>query len=206
MSEEEQKSSYSNDVKQATVRLIEASPEWAELQAGKRLRLSTDLMSQARTVSGGATPQSIRNWLKTDISKEEEDERLHHRGRKSIHSPEFLKLAVGHAVERRLGLAPVSSQDIIDWARGFLNKILRQQFVSELLTSHGLSSQRTLARNSRMVDLNVADQSVEFVLEQRRWRKEFPGLMVMDETGLWSNTIPNQTYHFIGQCVISFLC
>ena len=44
MSEEEQKSSYSND-EQATVRLTEAPPEWAELQAGKRLRLSTDLVS-----------------------------------------------------------------------------------------------------------------------------------------------------------------
>lgn len=192
----EKKQSYSNAIKQATVRLIHASPEWAEIQSDTRTRLSPGLMEQARAVSGGASNDSIRRWLTSDISEESEKHRLSLRGREAAHSEDFLSLAVGYAIHRRLELLPLSAQDIIDWARGFFNVNLRHQFVSELLTRHGLSSQLAMARNSRMVDPQVAEDCVAFILELRQARKFFRRLLVMDETGLWSNTIQRKTYHF----------
>jgi len=194
-----QKQSYPASVKRAVVRIIHGSPEWEEVQNGKRLRLSPDLMDQARLAAGGASNDSIRRWLETDISDEAEKERLSHRGRKPGHSEDFRMICLGHGIKRRIALLSLSADHIIDFARGCFNVTLRQPYVSELLTSHGLTSQLAMARNSRMTDPKVADDCVEFILELRRAAKDFPGLIAMDETGLWSNVVQRRTYHFSHQ-------
>lgn len=198
------KQSYASSVKRATVRFIHSSPEWAEVQKGKRLRLSPSLLDQARTIAGGASNDSIRRWLDTDISDDAEEERLSHRGRKPGHSVDFRMICLGHGIKRRLDLLPLSAEHIIEFARGCFNVELRQPYVSELLTSHGITSQLAMARNSRMTDPKVADDSVEFILELRRAANEFPGLLGMDETGLWSNVVERRTYHFSSQYVMTF--
>lgn len=194
------KQSYSSATKQATVRFIQASSEWAELRKGKRLRLSPALLEQARTVSGGASNDSIHRWLNTDISDEAEEERLSRRGRKPGHSEDFRMVCLGFGISRRLEFLTLSGEHIIDFARGCFDVELRQQYVSELLTSYGITSQLAMSRNSRMTDPKVADESVEFILELRRGEKKFPRLMAMDETGLWSNVVERRTYHFRNQC------
>lgn len=196
MSNLKDKSSYSPGEKAAVVRLITESEEWFEIQAGKRQRISPNLLSLARTASGGASPQTIHNWLATDISEKSIKARLSNRGRKHKWSEAFVDLLVGYVIHRRLDLKAVSAQDLIDWALGFFNYVISHQRISEIMWDYGFSSQLALSRNSRMTDEQVADDCVDFILELRELMKIWKRLWFMDETGLWSNNVERLTYHF----------
>lgn len=202
MSASKEISSYSFGVKLATVRLVKATDDWKEIQEQKRRRLSSSTLTLARTVSGGATEQTIRNWLKLnldedpDAAKEEERERLAKRGAKQKFDADFKALLVGYAIHRRLSFRAVGAQDLIDFAHGTFGRVIIQQRVSEILTAYGFTSQLSMGRNSRMTDEKVVEECVAFILHIREVRKLFPYLLVMDETGLWSNVVARLTYHF----------
>lgn len=182
------------------MRLILESREWADIQAHKRRRISPQLMSLARTASGGASNHTIRNWLATDITPDAAKERLRKRGRRKKFSRDFLALLVGHAIDRRLDLLPLNAQHLIDFARGYFNIKITFQRISEVLHQFEFSSQLSMARNSRMTDEQVAQDSLDFILEVRRQREQFARILVMDETGLWSNVVQRLTYHFVNWC------
>lgn len=197
-----EKSSYSFGEKLATVRVVKASSDWKQIQEGKRRRLSPSTMSLARAASGGATDEAIRNWLKLNIdedpeaAEEEEKERLAKRGAKQKFDADFKALLVGFAIHRRLSFRAVSAQDLIDFAHGTFGRVILQQRVSEILNGYGFTSQLSMGRNSRMTDEQVVEDCVSFILELRNIRKSFWSLLVMDETGLWSNVVARLTYHF----------
>lgn len=197
MSLSKEKSSYSDGERIAAVRLIVESREWADIQAHKRQRISPRLMSLARTASGGASDRTIRNWLATDITPDATRERLRKRGRRKKFTRDFLAVLVGYAIDRRLDLLPVNAQHLIDFARGFFNIKISDQRISEVLQEFGFSSQLSMPRNSRMTDEQVALDSLEFILELRQLRQQYARLLVMDETGLWSNVVQRLTYHFV---------
>jgi hypothetical protein len=197
MSLSKEKSSYSDGERIAAVRLVVESKEWADIQAHKRRRISPHLMALARTASGGASDQSIRNWLATDITPDASCERLRKRGRRKKFSRDFLALLVGYAIDRRLDLLPVNAQHLIDFAHGYFNIKISDQRISEVLHEYGFSSQLSMARNSRMTDEQVALDSLDFILQLRREREHFSRILVMDETGLWSNVVQRLTYHFV---------
>lgn len=197
MSLSKEKSSYSDGERLAAVRIIVQSKEWGEIQAHKRQRITPRLMSLARTASGGASDDTIRNWLRTDINPEKSKERLSKRGRKKKLAEDFIAVLVGFAVDRRLALKAVNAQDLIDFARGYFNITISKQRISEILESYGFSSQLSMERNSRMTDEQVAMDSLDFILRLRQERKKIKRLLVMDETGLWSNVVQRLTYHFI---------
>jgi hypothetical protein len=194
-----EKNYYPPAVKQATVRLIQSSPEWIERGSGKRMRLSSKLMSQARVVANGATSKVIHLWLNTDISEDLEKERLSRRGRKAALSESFKKILVGRAIDHRMEFSAVSSENLIEFSLGSFNYIIKQQRVSEILNDYGFSSQLSVPRNSRMVDDQVVEDCIEFIMELRKHRKYFRRLLAMDETGLWSNVVKRLTYHFRNQ-------
>jgi hypothetical protein len=194
-----EKNYYPPAVKQATVRLIQSSPEWIERGNGKRMRLSSKLMSQARVVANGATSKIIHLWLNTDISEDLEKERLSRRGRKAALSESFKKILVGRAIDHRMELSVVSSENLIEFSLGSFNYIIKQQRVSEILNNYGFSSQLSVPRNSRMVDDQVVEDCIAFIMELRKHRKFFRRLLAMDETGLWSNVVKRLTYHFRNQ-------
>ncbi len=90
--------SYSNEIKQSTVRVVLESPEWKEICEGKRQRLSTRTLDLASVVAGGADHKTINRWMKSDISPEAEKERLSQRGRK-LEIPLSLRvLSAGYAI------------------------------------------------------------------------------------------------------------
>ncbi len=154
MSASKEISSYSFGVKLATVRLVKATDDWKEIQEQKRRRLSSSTLTLARTVSGGATEQTIRNWLKLnldedpDAAEEEERERLAKRGAKQKFDDDFKALLVGYAIHRRLSFRAVGAQDLIDFAHGTFGRVIIQQRVSEILTAYGFTSQLSMGRNS----------------------------------------------------------
>ncbi len=202
MSLNKEKRSYPFGVKLATVRIVKAQTDWKEVEQGKRRRLSLDTMTLARAASGGASDDAIRKWMNSnidedpDIAEKEEKERLSLRGAKLKFEPDFQALLVGHAIHRRLSFRAVNAQDLIDFARGTFGINIVQQRISEILIAYGFSSQLSMGRNSRMTDEKVAEDCVAFILELRVLLKAFKKLMVMDETGLWSNVVARLTYHF----------
>lgn len=202
MSSSKEKRSYPFGVKLATVRIVKAQSDWEEIQEGKRRRLSADTLTLARAASGGASDDAIRKWLNSnidedpEIAEKEEKERLSLRGAKLKLESDFQALLVGHAIHRRLSFRAVNAQDLIDFARGTFGIDIAQQRISEILIAYGFSSQLSMGRNSRMTDEKVAEDCVAFILELRVLRKTFKKLMVMDETGLWSNVVARLTYHF----------
>ena len=96
-------------------------------------------------------------------------------------------------------MCAVSAKDLINFAIGSFNYIIKQQRVSEILNDYGFSSQLSVPRNSRMVDEQVVEDSIEFILTLRVYRKFFKRLLAMDETRFWSNVVQRLTYHFRNQ-------
>jgi hypothetical protein len=194
--------SYSSDTKSATVAFVKSTPEWGEIQNGARERLPHPVLSQAQVLSGGASTDAIHRWLFEDISPSAEKERLSHRGAKTVLADDLIKLAIGYAVDPRLDLQAVDRERIIDFVHGFCGIKPQPQRVSEWLLAHGFSSQMSLARSSRMTDLDVANEAVDFLLELRARKLQPNQILVMDETGLWSNTVERLTYNFKNLSVI----
>jgi hypothetical protein len=188
--------SYSLDTKEATVRFVKGTPEWDEIERGVRERLSHPVMSQALTLSGGASEDAIHRWLMEDISPASLAERLSHRGAKPMFPEDFIKLAVGYAIDLRLDLQAVDRAAIVDFVHGFCGITPQPQRVSEWLSDHGFSSQISLPRSSRMTNLEVASEAVEFLLKLRARKLQPNQILFMDETGLWSNSVQRRTYNF----------
>jgi len=189
--------SYSSDTKAATIAFVKSTPEWAEKEKGVRERLPTSVMSQAQVLSGGASVDAIERWLEEDISPSAENERLSHRGAKPMYPEDVIKLAVGYAVDLRLDLQAVDRLAIIDFVSGFCGITPQPQRISEWLADHGFSCQMSLSRTSRMTNLDVANEAVEFLLNLRKRNLQPNQILFMDETGLWSNTVERRTYNFV---------
>lgn len=197
--------SYSNELKQAAVRVVLESEEWKEICEGKRQRLSSRTLDLASLVADGASHDSINRWIKSDISLEAEMERLSNRGRPIEIPNDVRALCAGYAINRRLELKAVSRQDIIDFARGIFDISILPQRVSEIMIEYGLSYQMAMSRNSRMVSPEVAEAAYDFIMDLRKEELEPGDIIVMDETGLWSNVTRKRTYHFVNLYELSHL-
>jgi hypothetical protein len=191
-----QKRSYSGDTARASIRAFKAAR--TEQVAHPGLALAP--LSVAQATSGGASRRTIYNWLHSNMSEEAISERLSHRGRHALLSEAQEALAVGNVIDHRLSLLPVERHTVIDFAAAYLNKNLRPQFVSAMLQKHGISLQQSLARGSRLVDLEVVDDALKIIVELRKEGWAPRNIVVMDETGIWSNTVPKKTYHFRNWC------
>ena len=67
------------------------------------------------------------------------------------------------------------------------------------MSEYGLSYQMAMSRNSRMTSIEVA-ASFDFLMDIRSMDLDPKDIIVMDETGLWSNVTRKRTYHFINLC------
>lgn len=190
------KRSYSGDTARASVRAYKA----ARTEKTSHPGLALVPLSIAQATSGGASRQTIYNWLHTDISQEAITERLSHRGRHALLSEAQEALLVGNVMDHRLNLLPVERRTVIDFAAAYLNKNLRPQFVSTMLQKRGISLQQSLPRGSRLVDLQVVAEALKIIVELREEGWAPRNILVMDETGIWSNIVPKKTYHFRNWC------
>jgi hypothetical protein len=196
------KHSYSSDTKAAVVAFVKGTSAWAEIQEGVHERLPSPVIAQAQHLAHGASEDAIHRWLFEDISPAAEQERLSHRGAKPMFPEDFIKLAVGYAVDLRLDLQSVNREKIIDFIHGFCDIKPQPQRVSEWLADHGFSSQMSIPRSSRMTHLEVANEAVDFLLALRARKLQPNQILFMDETGLWSNIVDRRTYHFVNLCAI----
>lgn len=186
------KRSYSGEAKRAAVRVLESGRKVAK-SSGSHSISPYQLASHA---AGGASKATVYRWLHEDLCDEAIEERLSQRGISAKFTVEQDSLMVGYAIHRRLHLKTVCRDDIIKFARHYLNVTPRPQYISELLNKHGLTLQVTRARNSRMTSEEVVLDAIATVLEIRQYGFPPDRIIIMDETGLWSNVVKQRTYHF----------
>ena len=139
---------------------------------------------------------TVYTWMHTDMSKCAIKKRLSRRGRKPKLAEDQEVLLIGYVIQLRLALKAVNRNDVRQFAQAYFGKKLIPQYVSDLMKKYGLSFQTSLPRQSRMIEENVVDDAMKLISELREEGWQPMNIIVMDETGIWSNSISNKTYHF----------
>jgi len=183
--------SYSGDTARAAVRAFTSAEVFMIEHPGSGPRP----IEVAQTASGGASKSEIYLWQNTDMSDKAIKNRLSKRGSKPVYPEELKKLAVGYVLNHRLSLHAVDRALVVDFFFSYLNMKVHAEYVSKLMGDYGLSFQKAMDRESRMVDKKVVEDAIEFLEEFRRegWRPD--NTYFMDETGAWSNIGPGGTYN-----------
>ena len=101
----------------------------------------------------------------------------------------------------------VSLQSLKDFISSHFSTSISIPTISKLLHDHGFSSQRAMQRESRMTTQKIVDDSIAFLETVRQYNYSSDRIIVMDETGLWSNVAAPRTYSFVGGYVsrLSFI-
>lgn len=110
------------------------------------------------------------------------------------------QLLIGYGCERRRNLLSVSQADLIDFASSHMNINLSKSTISRIMQRAGLSSQHSMKRETRMTTEKVVDDAINFLQDVRDYNYPPDRILVMDETGLWSNVVDSRTYHFRNGC------
>ena len=187
---------YSLDRKRAAVEVYRHVQEYRN--RGRSQTMSAEKL--ASVAAGGASRQQIHRWLKQDLSIEAQEAREERRGSAPLLSDDQLSLLVGFACSLRQSLKPVSLDTLTDFCNSHLTKTPSRGTLSNIMSEHGFSSQKSMSRNSRMVTESVVDDALDAIEELRSYGFERNQLLFMDETGVWSNSVRARTYHFSGWC------
>jgi hypothetical protein len=162
-----------------------------------------------RIASGAQNPprrETVYRWEREGLTKEEYNQRLSKRGRHSKLSPEQVLLLIGYLCHRRQLLLATTQQHLIDFASSHLHTKLLKSSITAMMKKHRISSQRSMARESRLTTEKVVDDAIEFLKLVRSYHYPPHRIIVMDETGLWSNVVQPKTYHFVnGHAILTFL-
>lgn len=150
-------------------------------------------LTLASVAAGGATKPRIYEWLKSDLSNDAEEET---RGASPVLNEDLEMLLVGFAVSMRSSLQPLTLATLKRFCQSYLSLSPSLPTLSRIMSKHGFSSQKVMARNSRMVSQEVVEDALAFIEEIRTYAFPPHRIICMDETGLWSNVTAPKTYHF----------
>jgi hypothetical protein len=150
----------------------------------------------ALIAAGGASRSSLFDWLNTNLDSEDEDSPEETRGRHRSLTLDQEHLLVGFACWARIGLQNVSLEILTNFCISHLDASPSLPTISRIMYSYGFSSQKSLARNSRMISLQVVEDALQAIDEIRSFNFPPHRIIAMDETGLWSNVTSPRTYHF----------
>jgi len=164
--------------------------------------LSNHRLSQLLLLVAGTKPvptnETFHRWQREALSQTQYQARLHRRGRRPSLTDEQKQLLLGYACDRRRSLIAVSLQHLRDFASTHLHTDLPNCTISLYMIAGGFSSQRSLKRNTRMTTQQVVDDSIAFLEVVRGYQYSSDRIIMMDETGLWSNVVQPRTYHYRG--------
>lgn len=186
------KRSYSYAEKQhvlSVLKGLEENPITANLKSTQKLEIA----------SGSDHPPStatIYRWKKEALTEDEHVARLKRRGRCPKLTDEQNQLLCGFACFLRQSHETVSLQRLRDFCSTHLAVTLSSSAISKRMKEWGFSSQRAMKRESRMVSQKVVDDAIDLVSTVRGYQYPPSRILVMDETGLWSNQVAPYTYHF----------
>ena len=183
---------YSGDTKRAAVAVVTA----LQRELSEHPHPTIKPFAIASEISGGASERSIRNWMKEDLSQEHINERKSHAGRPRMMSDDQEHILIGYFVHRRTNLLSVNRNVLVQFAAVYINLSIQSQRISEFLQRNNISLQTSRQRGSRRVSLKVVDDAVNFVRDLRAMNYPPDRILIMDQTGLWSNVQNPRTYHF----------
>ena len=186
------KRSYTFEERQNVLGALEAAKEAPSLSKSPQSEL-------IRIAAGKRHPPSrstIYHWLQEQLTEEEYKEKLGRRGRHAKLSPEQTQLLVGYVCYCRKCLESVTRKDLLDFVHSYFKVTISKSLITDILHKNGISSQRSLTRESRMTTQKVVDDALDFLREVRSLNYSPDRIIIMDETGLWSNLVKPRTYHF----------
>ena len=143
--------------------------------------------------------RTLRRRRSMDMSPEAVRERLSHRGRRVEWTFSKVKLILGFAVWRRLNYKAVSGNLIVKFTSTVFHKKMSLSKISDIMKKAGFSSQKTTLRNARQVSENVKKDAIETLKAIHDMNLDPRQILVMDETGVWSNTVAARTYNPSGR-------
>jgi transposase len=187
---------YSVDRKRAAVEVFRKAQECLDQDH----EISLSPMDLARAASGGASKREIYRWLKEDLSDAAIENKVENRGNHPLLSLDQVKLLLGFAVEQRCLHRAVYIQKLRVFCQSYFKLTVSKSTISNIMQNYGLSSQKSLARNSRMVSEEVVEAAIEAIEDIRGYGFPPHRIICMDETGVWSNTVKPKTYHFTNWC------
>ena len=193
-------SSYSADTKRAAVTAVNA----LESELSKHTHPTINPYTIASQIAGSASVRTIRRWRHQNLSPEAIEERKTHARRPRVISDDQEHLLIGYFIQSRLNLLSVNRDFLIKFAKDYLNLTLLPQRISEILKRNNITLQASRPRGSRGVSQKVVDDAVDFVRQVREMKYPPECVLVMDETGLWSNVQNPRTYHFKNWYFIPF--
>ena len=144
-------------------------------------------------------------WKREDLSLSEYNTRRSSRGRPRKLSELQEQLLIGYACDRRRALKRVTQADLIDFAHTHLDADLTTSTITDITKRVGFTSQRAMKRESRMTTEKVVDDSIAFLKEVRSYNYDLDRIIIMDETGLWSNVVGSRTLHPVNAYATSVL-
>ena len=194
------KRSYSFDERQQVLSVLKAAKERPELSD----LTQAQLISLAATHDHPPSVSTVYRWQHEGLSRDQYDNRLQRRGRSSKLTAEQKLLLCGYACFRRQAREGVSLQCLRDFSSTHLHTSLANSTLSVTMHDWGFSSQRAMKRESRLTTQKVVDDAIEFLSLVRSYQYSPDRIIVMDETGLWSNVVAPKTYHFRNGFVIPF--
>ena len=196
------KRSYSYEERQRILAFVSSAkerPQLSSLNIAQLLELACPLPPVPHV-------NTYFRWHREQLSLQEYEERHSSWGRHRKLSELQEKLLVGYACDQRRALRVVSQRDVIDFAKTHFNISLSNCSVTAITQRAGLSTQRAMQRESRMTTQKVVDDAITFLKEVRSYKYSLDRIMIMDETGLWSNVAAPRTLHFInGSATLLFL-
>jgi hypothetical protein len=150
----------------------------------------------ASVASGGASRTQIYAWRNEDLSEHAQEMREETRGGERVLTEAQEMLLVGFAISERSALNPVVLRGLSDFCSSYLTKNPSLPTISRIMADHGLSSQRTMTRASRLTTAEVVEDALSNIEVIRSYNFPPDRLLFMDETGLWSNVTQLKTYNF----------
>lgn len=180
---------YSNERKRAAIAIFHEV---------KRLKKENDApfldpVALASIAAGGASRTQIYEWSRQGLP---DDPPIERRGARRLLSEDQESLLVGFACNTRSSLLPLSLELLRRFAQNYMRVTISLSTLCTIMQRHGFSSQKSLGRNSRMVDPQVVDEAILALEEIRSYGFSPDRIICMDETGLWSNVAAPRTYHF----------
>jgi transposase len=173
----------------SALKRLEEDPATSHLTSARRIQLA----------AGADHPPSraaIYRWKSEALTEAQHNARLQRRGRSSKLTDEQKQLMCGFACYLRHSQETVSLQRLRDFSSAHLGETLANSTISDLMHSWGFSSQRAMKRESRLTTQKVVDDAIDLLTTVRSFGYSLDCIIVMDETGLWSNVVAPNTYHF----------
>ena len=157
---------------------------------------SDDAVKLASVASGGASQSQIFLWLKEDLSIKAVAQKPENRGASRLLSDDQEVLLVGFAFSSRSSLEPVTLSTLLQFCQSHFSVEPSLPTLSRTMNEYGFSSQKAMSRSSRMVTDQVVDDAISSLEEIRSYGFEPHRILIMDETGVWSNVRQPRTYHY----------